>query len=97
MTNPMITLRRVPSRQHQGQVQHALDDPTWIPYRFSKWDYITPDGRWYIEQYSGCGRGWSVTDTTGEYICTSCRNGVGHATIVRTLAAARAFIAEWSV
>ena len=92
----MIELRRVPSRQRQRQVQRCLEDPTWIPYRVSKYDYTTPDGRWYIEEHSGCGRGWIVIDTAGEYICTSCRNGVGHATIVRTLAAARAFIAEWS-
>ena len=64
-----------------------------------KYAYQTPDGRWLIERdYGGCGGGWRVTDTRGEYVCTSCRrNSDGHATIEPTLAAAKAFVfTEWA-
>jgi hypothetical protein len=86
----MIELTRTLSQQRA----EAL--PEWRD-TMRKYDYVTPDGRWYIQQNRGCGGGWSVTDTTGEYTCGSCaRNPDGHATIVRTLAAAKAFISEWS-
>jgi hypothetical protein len=94
----MIELIRVPSRQY-AEAQGRIDDPDWIVYLDSlgKYDYTTPDGRWRIEQYGGCGGGWSVIDTTGKYLCGSCPRSDGHATTVRTLSAARAFISEWAV
>jgi 23S rRNA G2445 N2-methylase RlmL len=83
-------LTRVPSKQYQRARPEYRDI-------YSKYDYVTPDGRWYVEQNHDCGRGWSVIDTSGECVCTSCwRNVDGHATIKRTLAAAKAFISEWS-
>jgi hypothetical protein len=94
----VMELVRVPSKKHQAQVQRQLEDPSYVPYRFGKYDYRTADGRWYIEQYGGCGGGWAVIDTTGEYVCASCRyNSDGHATIRRTLSAAKAFIVEWAI
>jgi len=64
----------------------------------SRYDYTTPDGRWYVEKNRGCGGGWTVIDTTGRYVCTSCfYNDERHTTIARTLVAAKAFISEWSI
>ena len=71
-----------------------------------KYAYETPDGRWRIEwNYGACGGGWRVDDTRGEYFCGSCRdhkerNGWGfdgHAAIMPTLTAAKAFVSEWAV
>jgi hypothetical protein len=85
------TLIRVPSKRY----------PNPYGYRVGKYDYTTLDGRWYVQQHGGCGGGWEVTDLTGEYVCESCFRPATvsdqHATIVRTLAAAKAFIAEWGV
>jgi hypothetical protein len=92
----MTELIRVPSRRHQQQVQRCLDDPAYVPYRVGRFDYMTPDGRWRLEQYNGCGGGWSVIDTTGRYVCKSCGVPDGHTTTVRTLTAALAFISEWA-
>ena len=103
----MIELTRVPSRQYQ-QAQHRRDDLGWAVHleSFRKYDYTTPDGRWRVQQNRGCGGGWSIIDTKHEYICGSCAtlaelNGSsdfdGHATTVRTLAAAKAFLAEWAL
>jgi hypothetical protein len=83
----MTTLIRLPSRRYQ----RARPE-----YRatMNRYDYVTPDRRWYVETYPGCGGGWSVTDTTGKYVCGSCRDN--HTTVVRTLTAAKAFISEWN-
>jgi hypothetical protein len=94
----VIQLIRVPSERHQAQQECASARPGYVPYRVAKYDYMTPDSRWLVQQNGGCGGGWKVIDTTGEYVCTSCaRNSEGHTTIVQTLAAAKAFITEWSV
>jgi hypothetical protein len=68
-----------------------------VPTEGRKCDYVTPDGRWRIERQDceWLGR-WAVIDTTGESVCTSHDFGDGHATIERTLAGAKAFIAEWA-
>jgi hypothetical protein len=58
-----------------------------------KYDYTTPDGRWHVEYFPCYGGGWSVVDTSGEIRCAT---HPGHATDVKTLQAAKAFITEWS-
>ena len=91
----MTELIRTPSRQIDRM--REINSP-YLHTQIGryKYDYTTPDGRWRIEKYWGCAGGWAVIDTTGHFFCTSCANGRGHATIVRTLDAAQAFIAEWS-
>lgn len=86
----MIDLIRVPSKRlAQARPEYRAT--------MNKYDYTTPDGRWYVQKDGGCGGGWSVIDTTGEYVCTSCRrNPDGHAASERTLSAAKAFILEWT-
>ena len=85
-----VELCRVPSRQY------AQARPEYRP-TVNRYDYTTPDGRWYVEKNRGCGGGWAVIDTTGRYVCTGCfYNDDGHTAIVRTLSAARAFVCEWS-
>ena len=58
--------------------------PNPYGYRVGKYDYATPGGRWHIQQHGGCRGGWKIIDLTGGY----------DATIARTLAAAKEFIAE---
>jgi hypothetical protein len=107
----MIELIRIPAPHVQARQEH-LNDPAmrarWADHpemlsltsEEEKYQhaYRTPDGRWLIQRaYGACGGGWHVIDTSGRYVCTSCRsNRDGHATIVRTLTAAKAFVAEWS-
>ncbi len=67
-----------------------------VPARYPegrKYDYITPDRRWHISYFPCHGGGWCVVDTSGE---VRCRNHPGHATEVKTLQAAKAFICEWT-
>lgn len=86
----MTVLIRQPSRKR------AEVSPDYVGM-LSRYDYLSADGRWHVEQSTGCGRGWTVTDLTGQYVCQTCaRNPDRHATIVPTLKAARAFIVEWS-
>jgi hypothetical protein len=98
----MTELVRIPSPYLQRQAAMAAD-PAWHAYTTSEmskypYAYTTADGRWLIERaYGACGGGWRVTDTTGEYHCTSCRDGGGHVSIEPTLDAAKAFVAEWAV
>lgn len=88
----MIDLIRVPSKRFErARPEYRVT--------MNKYAYTSTDGRWYVEKSGRCGGGWSVTDTTGEYVCTSCRPNAldSHATIERTLAAAKAFISEWTM
>jgi hypothetical protein len=87
----MIELIRVPSKQ----LAHARPE---YRARLRKYDYTTPDGRWYVQEYRGCRGGWEIIDTTGEYAACSCcwKNSSGHIATRRTLDAAKAFISEWS-
>jgi hypothetical protein len=96
----IVELIRTPSRR-RATARHVSSS-------MRKYDYVSADGRWLIQQYGGCGGGWEVIDTTGEWVCTTCawawdlHDGHGHApvvrhaTVVRTLSAAKAFITEWS-
>jgi hypothetical protein len=95
-------------RVQPKHLQNLSRDDGWrsSDERKYKHAYETPDGRWHIEwYYGGCGGGWLVTDTHGQYICSPCReryerNGWrgfdGHAAILATLTAAKAFVSEWS-
>ena len=73
----MAELVRTPARYPEGR----------------KYDYATPDGRWFVRWACCYGGGWDVIDTTGEIYC---ENHAGHAATVKTLDAAKALITEWS-
>ncbi len=84
----MVELIRIPSESYQRQRE---PDAFYLVKLRHKYEYATPDGRWLIRET--CGHRWSVIDTTGEITCASHSR---HATDVKTLAAAKAFIAEWT-
>jgi hypothetical protein len=90
----MIDLIRIPAPSLNKEYLYTTSE-----MRKYKHAYETPDGRWRIERaYGECGGGWHVIDTSGEYLCTSCRfNVAGHVTTAPTLAAAKAFVSEWAV
>jgi hypothetical protein len=83
----VIKLIRNPSEGYRRQQEPGA---LFLQKLRHKYEYKTPDGRWLVRET--CGGWWAIVDTTGRVVC---ERHPCHAIDVKTLDAAKAFIAEW--